>query len=142
MPRKHGAAPEWPPGWTGSLSHSDRYAAAAVARRGDIAGIGIDIEPADPLPGEIRDAVIVQSEFGPFATVEFADRIVFCAKEASYKAVYPLDRRFLEFDGMSVNLDTGTAETSYGRRVSLSIHVDHRIVVLAKLATADVGRSG
>jgi 4'-phosphopantetheinyl transferase EntD len=134
LPRKHGDAPDWPPDWTGSLSHSDDFAAAALARCEDIASIGIDIEPAEPLPRELRDTVIVSGDVCLNESSDIAGRILFCAKEASYKAVYPVDRQFLEFADVTVNLDAGFAETCYGRRLSLSVHVDHRIVVLAHLA--------
>ena len=139
MPRIRGDAPAWPAGWIGSLSHSAKFAAAAITSHEDIAGIGIDIEPAEPLPAELKDAVIVNGDVG---TSEFGDltgRVLFCAKEASYKAVYPLDRQFLEFSDMTVNLNSGFAKTSYGRRIQFSVLVDHRIVVLAQLQAVDPG---
>jgi 4'-phosphopantetheinyl transferase EntD len=136
LPRKHGDAPDWPPGWTGSISHSDEYAAAAIAHCDVVAGVGIDIEPAEPLPDELHERIVVATDVtGPYPA-DIAGRILFCAKEASYKAVYPVDRQFLEFDDMTVDLATGHAKTSYGRRVNLTVHLDHRIVVLAQLAIA------
>ena len=141
MPRKHGEAPDWPQGWTGSLTHSNQFAAAALARREIIEGVGIDIEPAEPLPTELRDIVIVKGDVGLSGSDDLAGRILFCAKEACYKAVYPIDRRFLEFADVTVNFESGYAETCYGRRVSLSVHVDHRIIVLAQLHATDSGCS-
>jgi 4'-phosphopantetheinyl transferase EntD len=131
LPRRRGAAPEWPAGLVGSLAHADRYAAAALADARKMAGIGIDIEPAEPLPEEIVDLVIAPGEPRPAGGNDLVGRLLFCAKEASYKAVYPLDGRFLEHHEVLVDLRAGVAETSYGRKVEIALHVDHRIIALA-----------
>lgn len=131
MPRRPGDAPAWPTGFVGSLSHSDTFAAAALARSADVAGLGIDIEPAEPLPAELRDLVALPGELRPAGPRDIAGRLLFCAKEAAYKAVYPADRRFLEHHDIEVDLRGGTATTCYGRVVSIQLHVDHRIIALA-----------
>ncbi len=133
MPRRRGNAPLWPPGMVGSLSHSNCYAAAALARCEEFAGVGIDIEPARPLPEELIDLVITSGEVRPSGAEDLVGRVLFCAKEASYKAVFALDGRFLEHHEIIVDLDAGIAETIYGRRTLISVHVDHRIVVLARV---------
>src|SRR6267143_5303514 len=46
-------SPVWPPGIVGSLSHCGDYCGAAVARRGSIAGVGLDVERARPLQGRV-----------------------------------------------------------------------------------------
>jgi len=137
LPRRRGLGPAWPPGWIGSISHSAQFGAAALGDCTVVQGIGIDIEPAEPLPEGLRDTVIVAGDIAPAGLCEIGDRILFCAKEAAYKAVHPVDRRFLEFGDVTVNFDTGFADISYGRRLTLSLHVDHRIVVLACLGTND-----
>ena len=141
MPRKPGDAPDWPEGWVGSLSHTDKFAAAALTSDKQIAGIGVDIEPAEPLPVELRDVVVIPGDTGFPEADDLSHRVLFCAKEATYKAVYPLDRRFLEFSDVTVNLESGIAETCYGRRVALFVHVDHRIAVLARLLKVDATRA-
>jgi len=137
MPRKPGDPPDWPAGWTGSITHSDDYAAAAIARCDETAGVGVDIEPAEPLPNELTDTIIVPGDVGGSYQEDIAGRILFCAKEASYKAVYPIDRRFLEFADVIVDLGSGIATTCYGRKLELFVHLDHRIVVLAQLKASD-----
>ena len=102
-------------------------------RRGAVESIGIDIEPAEPLPVELRETVVVAGDHAGSYPPDIVDRIIFCAKEASYKAVYPIDRHFLNFNEMMVDLDTGSAMTSYGRSIKFLVHVDYRIVVLAQL---------
>lgn len=133
MPRKHADATDWPPGYVGSLSHANEFAAAAIARREEFAGIGVDIEPAEPLPSGLRDAVVFPRDVSGAAWGALADRIIFCAKEAAYKAVYPLDREVLGFADVTVDLVAGFGEMRSGRRVSIHLHIDHRIVALARL---------
>lgn len=133
MPRQRGNPPRWPPGLVGSLSHTDLYAAAALARCADFSGVGIDIEPAEPLPAELVDSVIAADETRPSGPADLVGRVLFCAKEASYKAVHPLDGRFLDYHDIVIDLNSGIAQTSYGRRASVTVHVDHRIIVLARV---------
>src|ERR1700738_2063745 len=46
-----------PRGVIGSLTHDARVAMAAVGRSCDVGAIGIDVEPAEPLPTELLDMV-------------------------------------------------------------------------------------
>ena len=85
----------------------------------------------------LQNIVVVRGDVAPKDSGEVASRILFCAKEAVFKAVYPVDGRFLGFEDVTVNFDSGLAETSNGRQVSLSLYVDHRIVVLAQLRAVD-----
>jgi 4'-phosphopantetheinyl transferase EntD len=131
MPRKPGNPPDWPAGWVGSLSHSDQFGAAAIASGHSIAGVGIDVELAEPLPSELVNVVVGRGDVAPGGAGDMAERILFSAKEATYKALYPLDRRYLEFHEVLVDFDSGMAQTRYGRQVNIWLHLDHRIVVLA-----------
>ena len=51
-PIKRGSAraPTWPVGIRGSLAHDSDYAVAAICRAQDFRALGIDVEPAEPLP--------------------------------------------------------------------------------------------
>ena len=53
LPRRNGLAPRWPAGFVGSLAHCDSHAAAVLAPAHRFAAVGIDIEPAAPLPAEV-----------------------------------------------------------------------------------------
>jgi 4'-phosphopantetheinyl transferase EntD len=44
LPGERGA-PQWPPGFVGSITHCAGYRAAAVARSRDVLTIGVDAEP-------------------------------------------------------------------------------------------------
>jgi 4'-phosphopantetheinyl transferase EntD len=130
MPRRVGRAPLWPEGVVGSLSHCDEDVAAAVSWKDLYAGIGIDIEPKEPLEQNILGLFASQRELQDVSGDLVRARILFCAKEAAYKAVYPLDGRFLEPHDISVNLESKVAMTCDGWIVDLRFVVDSRIIVL------------
>jgi 4'-phosphopantetheinyl transferase EntD len=104
-------APRWPVGVVGSLTHCAGYRAAVVARSGELRGVGIDAEPHAALPADVLDLVLRAEERARLLTLAEADpgrhwdRIVFCAKEAVYKAWFPLTGRWLDFDDVSVTVD-------------------------------------
>ncbi|SDA97408.1 4'-phosphopantetheinyl transferase EntD (siderophore biosynthesis) [Mesorhizobium qingshengii] len=129
--RAPSGAPVWPDGMTGSLAHDDEMAVAAVAPVDRIASLGIDVEPAQPLPDDILALVAIPADRTDAVDRQLAGRILFSAKEAVYKAVYPLDREVLGYEDITVDLDAGHATTKTGRRVSLAYCTGPRVVVLA-----------
>lgn len=133
--RTPSGAAAWPEGITGSLAHDDDMAVAAVAPVGHIRSLGIDIEPAQPLPDDIFALVATPADRMDAADRHLAGRILFAAKEAVYKAVYPLDREVLGYEDISVDLNAGHATTKTGRKVSLAYCVAPRVVVLAFVET-------
>ncbi|WP_245472886.1 4'-phosphopantetheinyl transferase superfamily protein [Mesorhizobium sp. M7A.F.Ca.MR.148.00.0.0] len=124
-------APVWPDGITGSLAHDDDMAVAAVAPIGDIASLGIDVEPAQPLPDDILALVTTPADRTDAADRHLAGRILFAAKEAVYKAVYPLDREVLGYEDITVDLNAGRATTKTGRKARLVYCAAPHVVVLA-----------
>ncbi|MFJ3217692.1 4'-phosphopantetheinyl transferase [Kitasatospora sp. NPDC086801] len=96
-------APSWPDGIVGSLTHCEGFRAAAVARSGDLASVGIDAEPALPLPDDVLDVIALPEEGKRIAGLLAEhpgtpwDRILFSAKESVYKAWFPLTGLFLDF---------------------------------------------
>lgn len=116
--RGQGGAPQWPPGIVGSITHCAGYRAAAVARAGQVLTIGLDAEPAQPLPGEVLDLVALPGEQARVRDLATAapgicwDRLLFSAKESVYKAWYPLARRWLGFADadITINAADGTFE--------------------------------
>lgn len=129
--RTPSGAPAWPGGITGSLAHDDDMAVAAVAVVGQIRSLGIDVEPALPLPDDIFALVAIPADQADTADRHLAGRILFAAKEAVYKAVYPLDRQVLGYEDITVDLTTGRATTTTGRKARLAYCVAPRVVVLA-----------
>jgi 4'-phosphopantetheinyl transferase EntD len=131
IPRGADGEPLWPAGMTGSLSHDDEFAVAAVARAQGGAAIGIDIEPATPLPDDMIDLVVKPGELSKIAERRLAGRLLFAAKEAVYKAVFPLDRTFLEFQDIEVDLGKLRAFVPGGRMLSIRYGHSSHIIALA-----------
>jgi enterobactin synthetase component D / holo-[acyl-carrier protein] synthase len=108
-------APRWPAGVVGSITHCDGYRAAAVARDRNVVTLGLDAEPADPLPDGVMRLVFDVGERAWIRELGAArpevcwDRLLFSAKESVYKAWFPLAGRWLGFAEASVTVDPDAA---------------------------------
>ena len=93
--------PLWPPGWCGSISHSAAAAIAVAAPVHAWRALGVDLEVLldEGSASNIETRVGSQAEWALLARFERCLRVslLFCAKEALYKALYPLLRRFQDF---------------------------------------------
>jgi 4'-phosphopantetheinyl transferase EntD len=109
--------PCWPDGVVGSLTHCQGFRGAVVGRQTDVRSVGIDAEPHDVLPKGVLDAISVLDERRELTALpagQHWDRILFCAKEATYKAWFPLTHRWLGFEDAHVTFTvdgSGTAGT-------------------------------
>ncbi len=124
-------APIWPRGIVGSLAHDHTLAVAAVARAADVSCLGIDIEPAEPLPGELAVFISTPAERLRHGEGFLQGRYLFAAKEAVFKAVYPKDGIFLDYKDIEVDLARLEARTSYGRKVRIEVAVADHVLALA-----------
>lgn len=101
--------PCWPDGVVGSLTHCAGFRGAVVGRDVDVRSVGIDAEPHDVLPDGVLGAVSLPAERVELAALPRElhwDRILFCAKEATYKAWYPLTKRWLGFEDAHIMFDS------------------------------------
>ncbi|WP_286954718.1 MULTISPECIES: 4'-phosphopantetheinyl transferase family protein [Corynebacterium] len=101
--------PLWPRGFVGSMTHTDGLRAAVVAPSREIRSMGLDAEPAEPLPENVLTMIARAGELEQLgrlreAGVSCSDRLLFCAKEATYKAWFPLTHRWLDFDQAEIDL--------------------------------------
>jgi 4'-phosphopantetheinyl transferase EntD len=131
VPKGAGGAPVWPGGVVGSLAHDDEIAVAALGLRRDFASVGIDVERTGALPPDMLALVATQSERHGIEDDLVKAKLLFVVKEAVYKAVFPLDRVFLEFGDIEVDVAARTATTRSGRALSLRSCVSSHIVALA-----------
>ncbi|WP_308408677.1 4'-phosphopantetheinyl transferase superfamily protein [Streptomyces sp. AC627_RSS907] len=110
LPGERGA-PAWPAGIVGSMTHCAGFRGCAVAHARDLLTVGVDAEPAAPLPDGVLDAVALPAEHHAVQRLGRAaphvpwDRLLFSAKETVYKAWFPLTHRFLEFHEARIELD-------------------------------------
>jgi 4'-phosphopantetheinyl transferase EntD len=124
-------APIWPAGLTGSMAHDDRIAVAAIGLRRDFVAVGIDVEPAVPLPADVIELIGTPRELRAIADDPLGGKLLFAAKEAVYKAVHPLDGVFLEFHDIEVDLAGRKATTRTGRVLALRTCMSSHMVALA-----------
>jgi 4'-phosphopantetheinyl transferase EntD len=131
LPKASSGAPIWPAGIVGSLSHDRSIAVAAVALNRDYRALGIDIEPGEPLPCDLIEIVATPQERETIGDDALRMRLLFAAKEAVYKAVYPLDQTFLDYHDVQVDFARCQATSRFGQRVDLRFCVSTHIVVVA-----------
>lgn len=114
IPRRADRSPEWPAGVVGSISHCDDLCFVALAPASALLGIGVDVEPDQPLepplwrkictPAELAGVV----EASPPALRGQTVRLLFSAKEAFYKCVFPLLREVLGFQAVEIQMEWET----------------------------------
>ncbi|MBT2457823.1 4'-phosphopantetheinyl transferase superfamily protein [Streptomyces sp. ISL-86] len=113
-----GGAPRWPETVVGSLTHTRGYRAAVVGRRTHFATLGIDAEPHAPLPDGVIDVTALPAERDHLRVLRTADpgvcwdRLLFCMKEAVFKAWYPFTGESLGFEDADIGIDLGTGTFS------------------------------
>ena len=92
-----GRQPLWPAGVVGSITHCEGYVAAAVARASAVRSLGIDAEVLAPAGADVRRVVMAPGE-APLDVGDGIDPVLlaFSAKEAAFKAWYPLTQWWLE----------------------------------------------
>lgn len=96
-----GREPVWPVGIVGSITHCSGYCAAVAAKSSQVLSIGIDAEENLPLPEGVWE--LIASNQQPSALAHHSeplicyDRLLFCAKEAVYKAWYSITKQSLDF---------------------------------------------
>ncbi|MDE3069436.1 MAG: 4'-phosphopantetheinyl transferase superfamily protein [Acidobacteriota bacterium] len=106
--------PLWPDEVRGSITHCERYAACAVATSGEVAALGIDAEPNEALREGLLSRIALPAERGRVEAalsgglgVRF-DRLLFCGKEAAFKAWFACAHRVLGLGDVEISF--GAAE--------------------------------
>ena len=110
--------PLWPQDITGSMTHTEGFRAAVVAPRTHVRSMGLDAEPADPLPREVIGSIARPGEMPQLERlrnegIECADRLLFCANEATYKAWFPMTHRWLGFEDAEIDIRSDGSFVSY-----------------------------
>ena len=108
--RDEDRVPRWPEGIVGSISHTGSICVAAVGRESQYSGVGLDIEPDEPVESDIGRVVCREGEHDWVAEATGDERgrrtrIIFSVKEAVYKAFYPRTREFWSFQDVLVSID-------------------------------------
>lgn len=106
----HGEAgePLWPMGVIGSITHVGPFHAAAAAHASRVHAIGIDAVRHRELPESVRAYVRTRAEAEHLLHLSTVipdvlwDCVLFGAKEAVYKAQFPITRQWLEFGDVEI----------------------------------------
>ena len=103
--------PLWPPGVTGSISHTVGLCAAAVGWETRHRGIGIDVEQAEALQPQVAERVASRHEMAALPSLPplLVARLVFSAKESFYKCQFYQTRRWLDFFDVTITLQANGA---------------------------------
>jgi 4'-phosphopantetheinyl transferase EntD len=118
IPRGQRGEPLWPVGVVGSITHCLGYRACAVAWSDVVVAVGIDAEPNAPLADGVLEKVAHGRELedvggrlpptGGEGRVDLP-RLLFSAKEAVYKAWFPLTGQWLGFEDVDLSIDVAQA---------------------------------
>ncbi|MCW4353887.1 4'-phosphopantetheinyl transferase superfamily protein [Hoyosella sp. YIM 151337] len=111
-------APVWPGGVIGSLTHCSGYRGAVVGYTSEVRSAGIDAEPHSELPSGVLPSVSLAEERNWLASAvrEYGpglhlDKLLFCAKETTYKAWFPITKRWLGFEDAHITFGVSDAQT-------------------------------
>ncbi|MGY2196576.1 4'-phosphopantetheinyl transferase family protein [Pseudomonas gingeri] len=116
-------APIWPSGLVGSLSHAGGYALAIVgdSQSGYLPGIDVEHLAGEPEPEDVQRQIASREEMAvlePLLDAAGAFTLMFSAKEAIYKALYPRVRRFIDFHEVAC-VDAGPGHLLFASRDTL-----------------------
>ena len=122
-PRTAGGAPMWPAGVTGSITHTDDFVWAAVARISQVEALGIDTErimSADRA-ARVSGAIAWPSELAHARAIG-CDRLealtlVFSAKEAIFKCLYGKVGRVFDYRDVRIVAAEANSRTFTARIV-------------------------
>lgn len=99
--------PLWPDGVVGSMTHTEGFRGAVVGRADAVRSVGIDAEPHDVLPKGVLKSIALPAERDEISALPDGihwDRVLFCAKETTYKAWFPLTTRWLGFEDAHITI--------------------------------------
>ncbi len=92
--------PLWPEGIAGSITHCYPWSVAVAIKSPNLFTLGVDLETRERMKGtDISELVCGNTELDWVRGGDSQERLtmIFSAKEAVYKAFYPLCRRYIDF---------------------------------------------
>ena len=110
LPSRADRLPDWPLGLAGSITHCDDLCVACVSTKAR--AIGIDVEPETDLPPDLWGSILLPDERETVqnaANPGVVAKLIFSAKEAAYKAQYPLSETLFGFHDLAVQITSGDA---------------------------------
>ena len=115
VPMAPDRSPIWPPGLTGSITHTHSACLAAVAWEREVRMLGLDLERDGALENALfpticrhSEQVWLQNQTNPGQMA----KLIFSAKEAAYKAQYRLSQTLFGFDTFETEFDLENGQFS------------------------------
>ncbi|MEP6491989.1 MAG: 4'-phosphopantetheinyl transferase superfamily protein [bacterium] len=141
-------SPVWPSDVVGSISHCKGFVGAVVARTDCLDALGFDAEQSEPLNADIVPLVCTPPEIAWMHT--WTDgrelqraKLIFSAKEAVHKCMWPRFGELLDFLDVTLELDLARNEfsaraTASGARTGVKtaanlVHLVGRLAVTERL---------
>ncbi|WP_435257494.1 4'-phosphopantetheinyl transferase family protein [Thioclava sp. FR2] len=118
IPHGSNREPIWPVGVIGSITHTAAHCLAIVLPTDQFRGVGIDLEEHADLERDLWPAVLHPVERQRLEQIPQCHQpksalTYFCAKEAVYKAQYPITRQLLDFQDIVVSVQSGKFEAQF-----------------------------
>jgi 4'-phosphopantetheinyl transferase EntD len=132
-------APIWPLGYAGSISHANGHCVAVATRTTQrnhgLTSLGVDIEQLGVVTPDLWPQLMHSKEIERLQALSEMERtltatLVFSAKEAFYKAQFPLTRSWLDFDDVVVEVCAQT----------YVVHINNTDLPIARWAQTFEGR--
>jgi len=101
-------SPNWPDGFSGSISHSKNWVWASVAKSEQVLSIGVDTEVIvdSATRSQTWEQVATIAELRTLETLDLDPAteftVLFSAKEAFYKCWYPVSKQYFDFKDATV----------------------------------------
>ncbi len=127
----------WPPGFVGSLTHKGTVVLGVIAGSEKVPMIGLDLERLDRTLSEIEEMVAPEG-LPPGLDVERGRLMAFSAKEAVFKAQYPVTHEILDFSDVRLVWERGEGDVMIARALCpvaglsvRAIFVDEWVITVA-----------
>lgn len=148
-------SPRLPDGIVGSLSHTECYCGVALARKGAVLSLGLDVETVGHTEPDVWRHILTRSESEWIESLPYSQQLwyrhmIFSAKESLYKCEYQLTRRWLGFHDVEIApditsgifdvrflSDVGRASADGYARAGRYLFKDVRIFTAVTLASYD-----
>lgn len=111
IPRGANREPLWPVGISGTITHAEELVVASVARSDCIRSVGLDLEVWARMDEKLHARLFTARERERLLSLPAqAPGLLFSAKEAGYKATFPLAGRFIGFHDAETEVDWDAGE--------------------------------
>lgn len=97
--------PLWPDLYVGSISHSKSLVLSAIAKKSELMFLGVDIEVIGRVNSGVAEKILIEQDIKQVdgLSTEELHTLIFSAKEAFYKAIFPTYKKYFGFESAYVS---------------------------------------